>query len=77
MYIDTNCNTIEENLNLCINFSYLPLQLFCSIFSSGEMATIHSNIRRMKEQGSGCKNVLVPQLIKPLLITCGLMFFLR
>jgi len=44
---------------------------------SGEMATIHSNIRRMKDQGTGCKNVIVPQLVKPLLITCGLMFFLR
>jgi len=44
---------------------------------SGEMATIHSNIRRMKEQGTGCRNVIVPQLVKPLAITCGLMFFLR
>ena len=46
-------------------------------YSSGEMATIHSNIRRMKEQGTGCRNVIVPQLVKPLAITCGLMFFLR
>ena len=44
---------------------------------SAEMATIHSNVRRMKEQGSDCKNVLVPQLLRPLLITCGLMFFHR
>ena len=44
---------------------------------SAEMATIHSNIRRMREQGTNCKNVLVPQLLKPLMITCGLMFFQR
>jgi hypothetical protein len=44
---------------------------------SSEMATIHSNIRRMRDQGTSCRNVLVPQLLKPLLITCGLMFFQR
>ena len=44
---------------------------------SRELSTIHSNVRRMKEQGSGCKKILVPQLIKPLLITSGLMLFLR
>ena len=44
---------------------------------SSELATIHSNIRRMKELGTNCKNILVPQLLKPLLITCGLMFFQR
>lgn len=48
---------------------------FCC--SSGEMATIHSNIRRMKDQGPGRKSVIIPKLVKPLLITCGLMFFLR
>ena len=59
------------------NFSFPQIYLFQFTLSSGEMATIHSNIRRMKEQGTACKNVLVPQLIKPLMITCGLMFFLR
>lgn len=44
---------------------------------SAELATIHCNIKRMKEQGSSCKTVLVPQLVRPLLITCGLMFFHR
>ena len=44
---------------------------------SAEMATIHSNIRRMKEQGTDCQRVLVPQLVRPLLVTCGLMFFHR
>jgi len=44
---------------------------------SRELSTIHSNVRRMKEQGSECKKILVPQLIKPLLITSGLMLFLR
>ncbi len=44
---------------------------------SAEMATIHSNVRRMREQGTDCKGVLVPQLVRPLLITCGIMFFHR
>ena len=44
---------------------------------SAEMATIHGNIRRMREQGADCRRVLVPQLVRPLLLTCGLMFFHR
>ena len=44
---------------------------------SRELSTIHSNIRRMKDQGRECKKILVPQLIKPFLITAGLMVFLR
>ena len=44
---------------------------------TAEMATIHSNIRRMREQGTDCQRVLVPQLVRPLLVTCGLMFFHR
>ena len=44
---------------------------------AGEMETIHANIRRMREQGTDCQKVLVPQLVRPLLLTCGLMFFHR
>jgi hypothetical protein len=44
---------------------------------SEEMAIIHSNIKRMKEQGTNCQSILVPQLVRPLFLTCGLMFFHR
>ena len=49
----------------------------CEESVAAEMATIHANIRRMREQGTSCKDVLVPQLVRPLLVTCGLMFFHR
>ncbi len=48
---------------------------------SEEMATIHSNIRRAKEEQRGaarcCRDTLVPRLLKPLALTCGLTFFHR
>ena len=44
---------------------------------TSELGTIYSNIRRMKDQGTDCQDVLVPQLVRPLLVTCGLMFFHR
>jgi len=44
---------------------------------STELGILQLNIRRMKEQGSGCKSVLVPQLVKPVLLTSVLMFFNR
>lgn len=46
-----------------------------------EMATIHSNIRRAKEDQRSaahcCRDALVPRLLKPLALTCGLTFFHR
>ena len=42
-----------------------------------DLAVLQTNIRRMREQGSGCKSVLVPQLFKPVLLTSALMFFNR
>ena len=42
-----------------------------------ELDTLQRNITRMKEQGKGCRSVLVPQLIKPVLLTSILMFFSR
>jgi len=44
---------------------------------SAELATIQVNIRRGREQGSGCRSVLLPQLLKPVLLTSTLMFFNR
>ena len=44
---------------------------------SAELEVLQINIRHMKEQGKGCRSVLVPQLIKPVLLTSLLMFFNR
>ena len=44
---------------------------------SHELGTLRTNIDRMKEQGNGCKSIIVPQLVKPVLLTSMLMFFSR
>ena len=44
---------------------------------SSDLSTLQTNINRLKEQGNGCKSVLVPQLVKPVLLTSILMFFNR
>ena len=44
---------------------------------SGDLGILQVNIRHMRDQGSGCRSVLVPQLVKPVLLTTVLMFFNR
>jgi sugar porter (SP) family MFS transporter len=44
---------------------------------TAELATIQVNIAASREEPLDCKFVLVPKLIKPMLITCSLMFFNR
>jgi facilitated trehalose transporter len=44
---------------------------------SVDLSVLQANIRRMREQGSDCKSILVPQLFKPVLLTSCLMFFNR
>ena len=42
-----------------------------------ELFTIAANVRRMREESTNCKKVVVPQLLRPLALMCGLMFFSR
>ena len=44
---------------------------------SAELGILQDNIRRRREQGRGCRSVLVPQLVRPVLLASGLMFFNR
>ena len=44
---------------------------------SKELGLLRGNIERMRDQGNGCRNVVVPQLVKPVILTSMLMFFSR
>ena len=44
---------------------------------STELATIQVNIQNSRSEQVECKSVLLPKLIKPILLTCTLMFFNR
>ena len=44
---------------------------------SSELATIQINIHTARVEHVDCKSVLLPKLVKPVLITCTLMFFNR
>jgi len=44
---------------------------------SAEIATIHANVRRQRDHTDAGVPVVKRQLVRPLIVTCGLMFFHR
>ncbi len=44
---------------------------------ANEIATIHANVRRQRDHSNAGVPVVRRQLVRPLFVTCGLMFFHR
>lgn len=44
---------------------------------SADLWLLQHNIRRLRERGHDCRRVLVPQLVRPVALATGLMFFNR